>query len=115
VPQTFWAMQTPPLPQAGLQTNAWHAPPTQGAWFAHALPQALQFFESVARLASQPLLLSLSQLPKPLAQVMPQAPATQAADELAGTGKAFPHRPQFLMSVARLLSQPLLPLRSQSA
>jgi hypothetical protein len=54
-----------------------HAPATQVWPTRQGFPQAPQFAASVAKLASQPVAASVSQLPKPAAQTMPHAELTQ--------------------------------------
>jgi hypothetical protein len=105
------------LPKPALQDATPHAPPTQAAVplvVVHAVPQAPQFPTLVARLVSQPLLASLSQSPKPALQVKPHAPAAQVLVLFGREGHTVPQAPQFAVSAARLVSQPLALLLSQS-
>jgi hypothetical protein len=78
-------------------------------------PQVPQLVTVLVRLVSQPLLSSPSQLPKPVLQVMPQAPAVQVAAALARVGQAVPQAPQLVALVRVSTSQPLLLLLSQLA
>jgi hypothetical protein len=80
----------------------------------HANPQLPQFFASVASVTSQPFAALLSQSAKPVLQeVMVQALFAQPA--LAFVSKhVFPHAPQFIAFVARLVSQPFAAMPSQS-
>ena len=93
-----------------------HAPAAQPAVAlasAHAAPQRPQLDGVVLRLVSQPLAALPSQSPKPAVQVTPHAPAAQVAVPLVAS-HALPQRPQFATVVARLVSQPLAGLPSQS-
>ena len=79
------------------------APPvhagTELARTAHAVPHALQFVTDDCRFVSQPLVLIASQLPKPMSQRMPQAPATQVGCAFVRVGHALLQAPQFAISV----------------
>src|SRR5437870_1432963 len=68
---------------------------------AQALPQAPQFFASLARSASQPSSALWSQSPKPMAhEAMMQRDAWQPP--LAwGSWQAWPHAPQFCASLVK--------------
>src|SRR6185369_2743918 len=66
----------------------------------HTLPQAPQLLRLLVPLVSQPLPALLSQFKKPWLQgPRPQAPFTQEAPALAGSGQAMPHILQFLGSL----------------
>ena len=78
------------------------------------LPHPPQLLASVFRLVSQPLAGLPLQLPKPALQVMPQTPIEQNAVPLVEL-QTWPHAPQLVGSVVRLVSQPLAGLPSQSA
>jgi hypothetical protein len=82
---------------------------------AQARPQVPQFASDVVSAVSQPLLVSPSQLPKPVLQAATwHAPLTHAGIA-AGSEHARPHAPQFATEVVSGTSQPLLTCRSQSA
>jgi len=95
------------------------APLTQvGVEFArvgHALPQAPQALTLLRVSTSQPSAELLLQFAKPVEQLKPQAPPAHVDAALARAGHAAPQRPQWLVSVARVDSQPLFACRSQSA
>jgi len=94
-----------PLPQVAL---AW-------AGAAHARPHAPQCEVLVRVSTSQPLLALPSQSPKPAAQaVSPHTPDSQAALALLSEQRC-PQRPQCVLLVRRLVSQPLDSTRSQSS
>src|SRR5205814_183088 len=95
---------------APVHTPLLHA----GMFIGQTLLQAPQFFASPAKLASQPLAACLSQSPKlPLHEVTVQAPAAQPLLAF-GSVQPWPQAPQFFPSVARVASQPLPALPSQS-
>jgi hypothetical protein len=81
----------------------------------HARPQAPQCEGLVRVLVSQPSAAMALQLPKPVMQVIPQAPAAQDAVAFIPAGQALPQRPQFMALVATLVSQPSAPIMLQSA
>jgi hypothetical protein len=80
----------------------------------HGWPQPLQFCGSVASAASQPFDGSLSQLPKPEAQTIWQAPETQEAVPLV-LAHTVVQAPQWFTSKLRLASQPSVGSELQSA
>ena len=95
-------------PQSRVQV-----PPAQKKPAEQALPQRPQCAALVAKLASQPLLATPSQLPKPAAQLdTAQAPAVQTGVALARL-HARPQPPQWARVVPVFTSQPLAALRSQ--
>ncbi len=63
---------------------------------------------------SQPLLSSMSQLPRPIPQLVEQTPATQVGAPPMLLHRC-PQRPQLVMSVAVVVSQPFAALLSQSS
>jgi hypothetical protein len=67
----------------------------------HVLPQAPQFI-AVSSEVSQPLAALPSQSPKPGLHVKPHTPLLHVAMAFAGTGQAFPQRPQLRGSLATL-------------
>src|SRR5436305_390554 len=86
------------------------APPTP----PQPTPQAPQFLASVWRLASQPLALTLSQLPKPpLHAPSLHTPLVQLVLALASVHGVL-QPPQFIMLFMTLVSQPLDASKSQS-
>jgi hypothetical protein len=93
-----------------------HAPATQAAppfGFVQAAAHAPQFWALVCVFVSQPLLGLESQSPKPIAQRGAQAPPTHEVVPF-GLAHAAPQLPQFIASVARLVSHPVETLPSQS-
>ncbi len=90
-----------------------HAPVTHDCPPVHARPHAPQLVLVAVRLVSQPLAGLLSQLPKPAMHV-PSAhdPDAHVAVALAKTQR-WPHAPQWLTSLAKVTSQPLVTLPSQ--
>ena len=97
------------VPVGHVQTLAVHTlPPEQ------MRPQAPQLRLSEARLVSQPLVVLLSQLPKPAVHVPSrQEPVTQVAVALGKT-QGRPQPPQWLVLLEKSASQPLATLVSQS-
>jgi len=96
----------------GSQAPTWQTPCAQtGVSLAmgQALPQTLQLATLVLRLVSQPLVTSLSQLPKPGAQAIAQAPARHDGVPLTDEQRA-PQLPQLRGSPAMLVSQPSIGL-----
>ena len=91
VPQTVW-----PVGQA--QT------PLVQLWpVAQACPQVPQLLALVLRLASQPLLVTLSQSPKPaLHRTIVQVPAAQPSAAALASAHTVPHDPQLPGSIAVL-------------
>jgi hypothetical protein len=65
------------------------------------LPQAPQF-KAVSRGVSQPFMGLPSQSPKPGLHVKPHTPLLHVAVAFAGTGQAFPQRPQLRGSLSTL-------------
>ncbi len=65
------------------------------------------------RSASQPLVATPSQLPKPVVQVSPQVPAEQSAVEFDPEGHTVPQRPQLATVLWTSTSQPLVATPSQ--
>jgi hypothetical protein len=79
----------------------------------HAIPQPPQCIVLVAKLASQPLSSTPSQLPKPALQALnEQRPDVHTADALAKE-QTLPQAPQCEVLVVRLVSHPLPTLPSQ--
>ena len=79
----------------------------------HVVAQLPQWVGSVIRLASQPSLVVVLQLAKPLEQLTsPQELPAHEADAFA-SAQAAPHTPQFCMLVVKLISQPLATELSQ--
>jgi hypothetical protein len=105
-----------PKPAAHMATVHW---PIVQAAVALARSQrvehAPQRLLSLLRLASQPLLGSLSQSAKPAAQVYVHAPAAHDAVALGRSAQAMPQPPQWAVLVWVLASQPLPGVLSQSA
>jgi hypothetical protein len=94
-----------------------HAPAVQGFvpfTAEHTVPHVPQFEADVFKLASQPFVTLLSQLPNPLLHTM-----EHVADEHDGVPfvplHAAPQEPQFVVLVLRFASQPLFGLVSQLA
>ena len=99
-----------------VQPPVAHLPPTQvGVPFVaeQAFPQAPQWETCALRSVSQPLSLSLSQLPNPVLQSRSHTPLTQPAVPLVEL-HFLPQPPQLEGSVLALLSQPFAALPSQS-
>jgi len=93
----------------------WAHTPAEQLPEAHALPQAPQWLELVARLTSQPSAGLPLQSAKPALQLPTRhAPATQAATALAGA-QTVPQAPQLLTVVWVFTSQPSAAERLQSA
>jgi len=86
-------------------------PAEQVAPVMQALLQVPQWVALVPRLASQPLLGSPSQLPKPVVQVKPQVPPVQVVVALARVGHTVEQPPQLPTSVWRLRHAPLQAVR----
>jgi hypothetical protein len=82
---------------------------------AQTRPQAPQFRTSVVLFTSQPLVALPSQLPKPMLQATPQAPAVHDGDALARAGHWVPQAPQFAVLVLVFTSQPFIAMLSQFA
>ena len=76
-------------------------------------PQEPQLLILLLRLVSQPFAREPSQLPYPGLHVIPQLPEVHAGLELGCEEHAFPHEPQLLTLVLRLVSQPFAGLLSQ--
>ena len=94
--------------------TCWQPPFTHESPAAQGFPQRPQWAVATRRSASQPLVALPSQSAKPVAQrAMSQRPAAQAPVALAGAQRA-PHVPQCARSLARVTSQPLVALPSQS-
>jgi hypothetical protein len=105
-----------PKPAAHIATAHW--PIVQAAVAlarSHRVEHEPQRLLSVLRLASQPLLGSLSQSAKPAAQVYVHAPALHPAVALGRAAQAMPQPPQWATVVCVLTSQPLPGVLSQSA
>lgn len=87
-----------------------HTPARQVAvcpvWVGQRLLHIRQFWGSVLRLVSQPLVGLRSQSEKPAMQVKSQLPARHTATALGGTTQARPHPPQFIASLCVFTSQP---------
>jgi hypothetical protein len=81
---------------------------------AHALPQAPQWARFVRPSTSQPSAGSALQSKKPGAQRKAQRPSAQTAAALVPVGHARPQVAQWEGSAARLASQPLAAMPSQS-
>jgi hypothetical protein len=98
-----------------LQVNP-HAPAAQVAaplaGAGQLVPHAPQWAAVVRVSVSQPLAAMPSQLPNPVAQVSPHAPAAHAGVALAPPGHAVPQRPQLATSVCVLVSQPAAAVQS---
>jgi hypothetical protein len=75
----------------------------------HAAPQRPQLAALVLRLTSQPLPLLLSQLAKPLWQLMLQVDDAQVPRAFAGTGQVTPQPPQLSGSVVGSMQLMMLP------
>ncbi len=71
-----------------------HAPLLHSCPVPHAVPHLPQCATLVARVASHPFAALPSQLPKPVAQVIPHTPAVQVGVPFAPPPQAFPHLPQ---------------------
>src|SRR5256885_169086 len=85
-----------------------HCEPPQAAVACvrrQTLPQAPQLAASFEKVISQPLVALLSQLPKPALQVIVQPPTAQPATPFA-VEHARAHEPQWVGSMAMLVSQP---------
>jgi hypothetical protein len=98
----------PVLQAAMAQTPAAHVPVALVK--VHARPQAPQLDGSLAVARHVP-----EQLVWPAGQAWPQVPAAQVALPPAAGRQTLRHTPQWLVSVWRLVSQPLAALPSQSA
>jgi hypothetical protein len=81
---------------------------------AQRLLQAPQLLRSVAVTASQPVLLSASQLEKPDSHAKVHAPLEQVTRALGPVGHALLQRPQWATSVPSARSHPLAGSPSQS-
>jgi len=104
------------LPKPALQDGT-HEPEVQRFvpfTAEHTVPHVPQFEVDVFKLASQPFVTLVSQLPKPLLHTM-----EHVADEHDGVPfvplHAAPQEPQFAVLVLRFASQPLFGLLSQLA
>ena len=80
----------------------------------HARPHAPQWTRLARVSTSHPLPAAASQSPKPAAHASPQREPAQEPVALAAAGHRTPQPPQWLASMAKLASQPLSPLLSQS-
>ncbi len=98
-----------PAKHAGPQLPAVQTPPE------HDVAQVPQWALVVLRLVSQPSDAMPLQSPKPALQVKPHVPEEHVGVALAGVGHTLPQMPQLVRDVLRLVSQPLLATRSQSA
>jgi len=111
-PSVALLLQLPKLPLHTIE----HAPRAQLAVpfvLLHTVPQAPQLAAVVCVFVSHPLAALLSQLPKPLLHV-PSAHEPVEHDSLAFARlHTAPHPPQFAR-VLRSVSQPLVPIPSQS-
>ena len=104
------------LPKPALQAMVVQLPPAQvGAPLVllHATPQRPQLRASVASVVSQLPLPSQSAVPPPQ-MLRPHTPATQVGVRPVMVGQMVPQARQLVVSVLRLVSQPLLGSRSQS-
>jgi hypothetical protein len=81
---------------------------------AQRKPHMPQFVGFAASSASQPLVKLLSQLPKPGLQANAQALLVHVPVAFARPAQLVPQAPQFVALVRRSVSQPLVPMRSQS-
>ncbi len=106
------------LAKPGLQDATPQAPPTQRGVPLGTLQRLLQrpqLLASAARVTSQPLAATPSQLAEPVLQTpRAQAPPTQLAVALA-KAQRVPQAPQVPGSVWMLVSQPLVATPSQLA
>lgn len=105
------------LPKPDEHAPSPHPAPVQVALplggVGHAASHVPQWATDEARLVSQPLVVTPSQLPNPTMQVNPQVPLPQVAVALGTAGHALPHAPQCSLLVARVVSQPLVAAPSQ--
>jgi hypothetical protein len=105
------------LPKPALHAPSAHAPAAQApAALANTQgrPHIPQWFESVAKVTSQPLITLASQLPNPAAQTIDtQAPPAQIGTPLTRL-HARPHAPQLRASVLSADSHPFAARPSQS-
>jgi hypothetical protein len=108
VPAALAAEQSPSV----VHPPAWHWPAVQIP-LLQTVPQAPQSLGSTSRLASQPLAGLPSQSAKPRLQVAMHVPPVQVEVAL-GEEQTVPQAPQWLGSLAVLVSQPLAGLPSQS-
>ena len=89
-------------------------PDTHVVLFPHTFPQPPQAFTLLVVAVSHPFATLLSQLPKPAAHWMEQAPFEHDAAPFCEL-HALPHPPQLATLTAVLISQPFCFMPSQSA
>ena len=94
-----------PVAQVKPQTPAVHAA-VAPAGVGHTPPQLPQCSGSVAKIASQPVAATPSQLPWPAVHVMPHAPEAHTAVAKGPVGHDEKHAPQFAGSLVSGVSQP---------